>query len=140
MSAPEKEYDANVPALITKFLEQERMTPDTLAQTLNVAETTVQRWIKGEAKPTGTAAAILWTLLGIGGIAVGAAAVARGLGIYRLLKKRLAGKEEELEKIIQAEKAQREKQERLQEIRALRATLARKEAELEELEERGTDS
>ncbi len=140
MSVPEKEYDANVPALIRKFLEQERMTPDTLAQTLNVAETTVQRWIKGEAKPTGTAAAILWTLLGIGGIAVGAAAVASGLGIYRLLKKKLAGREEELERIIQAEKAQREKQKRLQEIRALRATLARKEAELEQLEETGAKS
>jgi DNA-binding transcriptional regulator YiaG len=131
----EKNEIAEIPKLIERFMQQESLTPGKLAQILNVAETTVQRWLKGEARPTGTAAAVLWTLIGIGGIAIGAAAVASGLGIYRLLNKKLGGKEQELENMIQAERAAKEKKKRLEEIKALREILAEKEAELEELEE-----
>ncbi len=135
MSSRKNTEIAEIPRLIARFMQQEKLTPGKLAGILNVAETTVQRWLKGEAKPTGTAAAVLWTLIGIGGIAIGAAAVASGLGIYRLLNKKLGGKEQELENMIQAERASKEKEKRLEEIRALREKLAEKESELEELEE-----
>jgi len=134
MPWPELDKDANIPEMITNFMNRENLTPGKLAEILNVAETTVQRWLKGQAKPTGTSAAILWTLIGIGGVAIGAAALASGLGIYRLLKKRLGGQEEELERLIKTEKVEKEKEKRLQEVRALREKLAEKEAELEELE------
>ncbi len=134
MLDPKKLKDADVPKLIENFMTEERLTPSKLASILNVAETTVHRWLKGEARPTGTAAAVLWTVIGIGGLAIGAAAVSSGLGIYRLLKKRLAGKEEEIAKEVEAEKARKEKAARLKEIEALRKKLAEKEAELDELE------
>jgi DNA-binding transcriptional regulator YiaG len=136
MSGSDELQRDNTPELITKFMEQEKLSIANLAEILNVAETTVQRWLKGEAKPTGTSAAILWTVMGIGGLAVGAAAFASGLGIYRLLKRKLGGKEAELEKIIEAEKARKEKERRLQEIKALRKLLADKEAKLKELEQK----
>lgn len=134
MLDPKNLKDADVPKLIENFMSEERLTPGKLASILNVAETTVQRWLKGEARPTGTAAAVLWTLIGIGGLAIGAAAVSSGLGIYRLLKKRLADREEEIAKEVEAEKAKKEKAKRIREIEALRKKLAEKEAELGELE------
>jgi DNA-binding transcriptional regulator YiaG len=134
MLDPKKLKDADVPKLIENFMTEERLTPSALASILNVAETTVHRWLRGEARPTGTAAAVLWTVIGIGGLAIGAAAVSSGLGIYRLLKKRLAGREEEIAKKVEAEKAKKEKAKRLQEIDALRKKLAEKEAELDKLE------
>ena len=134
MLDPKNLKNANVPKLIKNFMSEEGLTPGKLAAILNVAETTVHRWLKGEARPTGTAAAVLWTLIGIGGLAIGAAAVSSGLGIYRLLRKRLADREEEIAKEVEAEKARKEKAKRLQEIEALRKKLAEKEAELDELE------
>ena len=144
---------ATIPEMIRRFLKEEDLTPRQLAAILNVAETTVQRWLKGEARPTGTAASILWTLIGLGGVALGAGApgllgsvsvaarilrgasvgvgaLASGVGIYQLLKKRLERREDlekEIEALSEAER-QREK------IVALRAKLEEEEKRLEELE------
>ncbi|MEJ2718771.1 MAG: helix-turn-helix domain-containing protein, partial [Deltaproteobacteria bacterium] len=124
METESKRKNATIPEMIRRFLKEENLTPRQLADTLNVAETTVHRWLKGEARPTGTAASILWTLIGLGGVALGAratgllgnvslaarilkgasvgvGALASGVGIYQLLKKRLE-KEEDLEKEIEA--------------------------------------
>ena len=144
---------ATIPEMIRRFLKEEDLTPRQLAAILNVAETTVHRWLKGEARPTGTAASILWTLIGLGGVALGAGApgllgsvsvaarilrgasvgvgaLASGVGIYQLLKKRLERREDlekEIEALSEAER-QREK------ILALRAKLEEEEKRLEELE------
>ncbi len=65
MTESSKEPDIP-PELLKEYLEKEHMTPAKLAAHLNVAETTVHRWLKGEAKPTGTSKAVLWTLIGLG--------------------------------------------------------------------------
>lgn|GEM_PF-1327657 len=164
MTKPDSNADIDQPELIRKFLAEENMKPSQLASALNVAETTVQRWLKGEAKPTGTAAAVLWTLIGLGGVVLGAAAPAAGLltkaslaarllrsasigagvitsgvGIYRLLKKRLdkADMDDDLEKALQEEiEAIREKERQEEKIRALREKLEEEEKRLKELEDR----
>lgn len=162
MTTPPKDPDIS-PELLREYLEQEKMTPSELAENLHVAETTVQRWLKGEAKPTGTAKAVLWTLIGLGGIALGAAApfagaaaglatgaslaarllrgaslgigaIASGVGIYRLLKNRL--EQAGIEDVEEAVKLLRRKEEQEAKVMALREELARAEEELKELEER----
>jgi transcriptional regulator with XRE-family HTH domain len=153
MDKENRRKNATIPEMIRRFLKEENLTPRQLAATLNVAETTVHRWLKGEAKPTGTAASILWTLIGLGGVALGAGApgllgsvtvaarilrgasvgvgaLASGVGIYQLLKKRLE-KGEDLEKEIEAlSEAERQREK----IGAMRAKLAEEERKLEELE------
>jgi transcriptional regulator with XRE-family HTH domain len=51
--------------LIRQFLAEEGMTAKELADRLNIRESTVHRWLRGDAKPTGTAASILWTLISL---------------------------------------------------------------------------
>lgn len=150
MTAQHKDPDIP-PELIKEYLEEEDMTPGQLARCLHVAETTVHRWLKGEAKPTGTAKAVLWTLIGLGvvfgagalrgaslaarlfrGATIGAGAISSGIGIYRLLKKRLetAGVDDP-ESAVEALK---KKQEQEQKVEALREQLAQEERKLKELE------
>ncbi len=157
---------ARVPDLIRRFLREENMTPSQLASILNVAETTVHRWLKGEARPTGTAASILWTLIAVGGVYLGAGApgilaraglaakvlrgtsmgvgaLTSGLAIYRLLKKRIEREEvnEEIDKALQAEIENLEAKERQQEkVEALKRKLAEEEQKLLELDGDLTDS
>ncbi len=160
---PTSETDPNIKIaeLIEKFLKEEKMTPAQLASYLNVAETTVHRWLKGESKPTGTAAAILWTLIGLGGLTlgvvgplagpgrllsgaslgarllrsttIGAGVISSGIGIYQLLKRTLekAGVND-LETVIEAIK-QKDVQE--QKVKALREKLEEEERKLRELEQ-----
>jgi sugar phosphate permease len=141
-------------------LEKEQMTPAKLAAHLNVAETTVHRWLKGEAKPTGTAKAVLWTLIGIAGMAAGALApVAGGLvggasaavrflrgasigvgaissciGLYKLLKDKLESIG--VETVEEAVEVLKEKERQEQKVMALREQLAEEEKKLREIEER----
>jgi DNA-binding transcriptional regulator YiaG len=162
MTNGKNEADINVPELIQKLLSDENMAPAQLATALNVSETTVHRWLKGESEPSGTAAAILWTLIGLGGIAIGAAApllgpaagvlggtalgarllrtasvgmgaISSGIGIYKLLKKRLdeAGVDD-VETLVEAIK---KKEEQEQKVKALRERLEEEEKKLRELEE-----
>jgi len=138
------------------------MTPGQLASYLHVAETTVQRWLKGEARPTGTAKAILWTLIGLGGVALGAAAplvgpaaglvggaslglrllrgasigigaIASGVGIYRLLKDRLESVG--IQDVEAAVELLKEREEQEAKVKALRERLAEEEQKLKELED-----
>jgi DNA-binding transcriptional regulator YiaG len=160
MVAPSK--DPDIPSkLIKDYLKSEKMTPGQLASYLNVAETTVQRWLKDEAKPTGTAKAVLWTLIGVAGIAAGALAPLAGpaagiiggaslatrmlrgasvgvgaisscIGLYKLLKDKLeAAGVDELEAKVQAI---REKDMQEQRIKALREQLAEEERKLKEMD------
>ena len=57
--------EKGVPALISQFLKDEGMTSKQLAASLYIAESTVHRWLLGRVRPTGTAAAILWTLVAL---------------------------------------------------------------------------
>lgn len=160
MENQEPKENAKIPDLIRKFLREENLTPGQLASVLNVAETTVHRWLKGEARPTGTAASILWTLIGLGGVALGAGApgfmgsatlaarllrgtsvgvgvLTSGVSIYRMLKRRIEQEdldrevEEELEKSIRAIE---EKERQMQRVESLRERLAEEERKLRELE------
>lgn len=151
------------PELLKEYLQEEDMTPGQLASYLHVAETTVQRWLKGEARPTGTAKAILWTLIGLGGLALSAAAplvgqassvargaslgvrllkgasigigaIASGVGIYRLLKDTLESVG--VHDVESAVELLREKEEQEAKVRALREQLMQEERKLKELEDR----
>jgi hypothetical protein len=148
--------------LIKNFLDEEKMSPKDLASSLNVNETTVLRWLKGEAKPTGTAAAILWTVIGIGGLALGAAApaaingasaaarllksasigmgaISSGIGIYKLLRRTFerVAPEGDIDVLLDEHmKMVAEKQERERRIKDLRDQLAKEEVRLREIEER----
>jgi transcriptional regulator with XRE-family HTH domain len=151
------------PELLQEYLKQENMTPAKLASYLNVAETTVHRWLKGEAKPTGTAKAVLWTLIGIAGIAAGALAPMAGaaaglvggasvaarllrgatlgvgaisscIGLYKLLKDRL--ETVGVEQVEEAVETLKEKERQEQKIRALKEQLAEEERKLREIEKR----
>jgi len=51
--------------LIREFLEKEGMSVKELADWLSIRESTVHRWLRGDAKPTGTSASILWTLISL---------------------------------------------------------------------------
>jgi transcriptional regulator with XRE-family HTH domain len=87
MTAPSKEPD--IPGeTLREYLKRENMTEAELAAYLNVDPTTVNRWVNDKAKPTGTAKAVLWTLLGLAGLAAGigapmAGAAGVGLGLFR---------------------------------------------------------
>ena len=155
MSDPSKEPDIP-PELLKEYLEQEKMTPAKLAAYLNVAETTVHRWLRGEAKPTGTAKAVLWTLIGLAGIAAGAAAglvgtasvavrLLRGasigvgaisscIGLYKLLREKLESVG--VEEVEEAVEALKEKERQEQKVKALREQLAEEERKLREIEEK----
>jgi transcriptional regulator with XRE-family HTH domain len=151
------------PKLLQEYLKRQNMTPAKLASYLNVAETTVHRWLKGEAKPTGTAKAVLWTLIGVAGMAAGALAPMAGaaaglvggasvaarllrgasvgvgaisscLGLYKLLKDQLEKVGvNEMEEAVEALKA-RERQE--QKIKELKEQLAEEERKLRQIEEK----
>jgi transcriptional regulator with XRE-family HTH domain len=162
---PEPTHET-VPELIHSFLKEEGLTPTQLAATLNVAETTVHRWLKGEARPTGTAASILWTLIGLSGVAlgagtpgfirgaslaarllrgasVGAGALTSGVAIYRLLKKRIEKETltEDLEKALEWEiEILREKEKQAQKVESLRQKLEEEEEKLVEIERRLLDT
>ncbi len=161
MDEHDKTKDENVPALIRNFLQQEKMTAGELARSLNVNETTVQRWLKGEAKPTGTAAAVLGILIGLGeaafnatgstfkmirgisipsslvtGAAVGAGAIAGGWEIYKLLKRKFQQVDPDgtLQETLDQELALlNEKAEQEQKITDLRTKLAAEEKRLQEM-------
>jgi hypothetical protein len=162
MTEPSKDPDIS-PELLDEYLKRENMTPSTLASHLNVAETTVHRWLKGEAKPTGTAKAVLWTLIGLAGIAAGALAPAAGaaaglvggasvaarllrgasvgvgaisscIGLYKLLKDKVEKVGvQELEKEVQIIK---EKEQQEQKIRQLKELLAEEERKLRDIEKK----
>ncbi len=153
--------DKSESELIRDFLDEEKMSPKELATSLNVNETTVLRWLKGEAKPTGTAAAILWTVIGIGGMALGAAApatfrgakaaasllrgasfgmgaITSGIGIYRLLRRTFekVAPEGDIDVLLDEHmKMVTEKQERERRIKDLKDQLEREEIRLREIEE-----
>lgn len=161
MTALPKDPDIS-PELLKEYLHEEDMTPGQLASYLHVAETTVQRWLKGEARPTGTAKAILWTLIGLGGMALGAAAplvgpaagltsgaslglrllrgasigisaIASGVGIYRLLRNKL--EKVGIQDVEAAVELLRQKEEQEAKVRELRERLAEEEQKLKELED-----
>ncbi len=162
MNTQEEVKDEHVPQMIEEFMKEEDMTPGQLASLLNVAETTVHRWLRGEARPTGTAASILWTVIGLGGMALGAAgpaigmlgttsmaarivrgasvgagALTSGVAIYRLLKKRLEREDvsEEVQRALESEiKALEEKERQEGKVKALRERLAEEERKLKEIE------
>lgn len=87
---------------IKKFREKKGLTQQQLASALNVSVTTVSRWESGLKEPSGSAAAILKSLIA-GTFGAGLAGIA-GLGlsplltsgrsIYQLLKETFEGKEE----------------------------------------------
>jgi DNA-binding transcriptional regulator YiaG len=159
MTEPSKEHDIP-PELLKEYLHKEQMTPAKLAAHLNVAETTVHRWLKGEAKPTGTAKAVLWTLIGLAGIAAGALAPAaaglvggasaavrllRGasigvgaisscIGLYKLLREKLESVG--VDEVEEAVEVLKEKERQEQKVMALREQLAEEERKLREIEER----
>jgi hypothetical protein len=162
MTEPSKDPDIS-PELLQEYLKRENMTPSTLATYLNVAETTVHRWLKGDAKPTGTAKAVLWTLIGVAGIAAGALAPAAGaaaglvggasvaarllrgasvgvgaisscIGLYKLLKDKIEKVGvQELEKEVEVLK---EKEQQEQKIRQLKELLAEEERKLRDIEKK----
>ncbi len=151
------------PELLQEYLKRENMTPAKLASYLNVAETTVHRWLKGEAKPTGTAKAVLWTLIGIAGIAAGALAPVAGaaaglvggasvaarllggasvgvgaisscIGLYKLLKDQL--EKVGVNEVEEAVEALKEKERQEQRVKTLREQLAEEERKLIEIEKK----
>jgi predicted transcriptional regulator len=160
MTESSKEPDIP-PELLKEYLEKEHMTPAKLATHLNVAETTVHRWLKGEAKPTGTSKAVLWTLIGLAGIAAGALAPVAGaaaglvggasaavrllrgasigvgaisscVGLYKLLKEKL--ETVGVDKVEAVVEALKEKERQEQKVKALREQLAEEERKLREIE------
>jgi transcriptional regulator with XRE-family HTH domain len=162
MTGPSKEPD--IPGeTLREYLKRENMTEAELAAYLNVDPTTVNRWVNDKAKPTGTAKAVLWTLLGLAGLAAGigapaagvrlgllrgassaarllqAAAIAGGavsscVGLYKLLKKKFAEDGPD-DATVQTfeEEILRKKQEHEQRISQLRAELEEEERKLREI-------
>jgi len=139
MTESSKEPDIS-PEDLRNLLKEQKISTRQLAEYLNVAETTVNRWLNEEARPTGTAKAVLWALIGAGigagalapfaGIAVGA--MASGIGLYKLLKEKLekVGVDELEERV----KLLKKKEETENEIKSLKQKLAEKESELREIE------
>jgi transcriptional regulator with XRE-family HTH domain len=86
---------------IRNFRKAHNLNQQDLASILNVGITTVSRWENNMAKPTGTAAAILASLLdsrsigGLCGLGTGAAVagglLGSGYALYTLLKRRFEG-------------------------------------------------
>lgn len=72
------------PELIQKFLDEKGMTPKELAELLNVSEPTVYRWLRTDRKPvppTGTAAAVLASMIAAAGLLPAASIIGRGVGL-----------------------------------------------------------
>ena len=152
MTEPSKDPDIS-PELLQEYLDREHMTASELASHLNVADTTVHRWLKGDAKPTGTAKAVLWTLIGVAGIAAGALVPAAGvavrllrgasvgvgaisscIGLYKLLKEKIEKVGvKELEKEVEVLK---EKEQQEQKIKQLKEQLAEEERKLKDIEKK----
>ena len=162
MTAPSKEPD--IPGeTLREYLKPKILTEAELAAYLNVDPTTVNRWVNDKAKPTGTAKAVLWTLLGLAGLAAGigapaagvglglfrgassaarllqAAAIAGGavsscVGLYKLLKQKFAEDGPD-DATVQTfeEEILRQKQEHEQRISQLRAELEEEERKLREI-------
>lgn len=88
-------------AQIRKFRKAHRLNQQELASILNVGITTVSRWETGDSRPTGTARAVLATLLTNGskehlrslgrGAAVSEGLIGSGYALYTLLKNRFEG-------------------------------------------------
>lgn len=86
---------------IRKFRKANKLNQQELASILNVGITTVSRWETGDSRPTGTARAVLATLLTnnsaqqltrLGrGAAVSEGLIGSGYALYTLLKKRFEG-------------------------------------------------
>ncbi|MFC1833239.1 helix-turn-helix domain-containing protein [Thermodesulfobacteriota bacterium] len=86
------------PESIRKFRAKRGLSQQRLASILNVGIATVSRWEHGQKKPSGTAAAVLETLLSDGPVD-GIGPVASGFAIYKLLKERVEPSES-LTKIV----------------------------------------
>lgn len=87
------------PEAIKKFREEKGLSQQQLASMLNVGVASLSRWENGAKTPTGPAAAILAALIGgasVRGI-LGMGLVGSGYAIYRLLKERFEGEEENAE-------------------------------------------
>lgn len=80
------------PELIQKFLDEKGMTPKELAELLNVSEPTVYRWLPPDPSrprstdrkpvpPTGTAAAVLASMIAAAGLLPAASIIGRGVGL-----------------------------------------------------------
>ena len=90
---------------IKKFRAKKGLTQQQLASALNVSVTTVSRWEGGLKEPSGSAAAILKSLIagGLGGVGLLGGIAGLGLNplltsgrsIYQLLKETFEGKEEQ---------------------------------------------
>ena len=80
------------PESIRAFRSRNRLSQQRLASILNVGIATVSRWENGLKRPSGTAEAVLETLLGEGSVD-GVGPVASGFAIYRLLKERIEVRE-----------------------------------------------
>ena len=90
---------------IKKFRAKKGLTQQQLASALNVSVTTVSRWESGLKEPSGSAAAILKSLIagGLGGVGLLGGIAGLGLNplltsgrsIYQLLKETFEGKEEQ---------------------------------------------
>jgi transcriptional regulator with XRE-family HTH domain len=88
---------------IKGFRKAHNLNQQDLAQILNVGITTVSRWENNAAKPTGTAEAVLASLLNstslgrlceLGtGAAVAGGLLGSGYALYTLLKRRFEGEE-----------------------------------------------
>ena len=92
------EYPELTPEAIKQFRKEGGMSQQDLATVLGVGIATIKRWDKGEIKPSGTAAAILNTLIAASlgkPIESDAGAVPAGVpvakAIYQLLKKVFEG-------------------------------------------------
>jgi len=89
---------------IRDFRKANRLNQQELASILNVGITTVSRWETGDSRPTGTARAVLATLLTndsgrrlarLGrGAAVSEGLIGSGYALYTLLKRRFEGDRE----------------------------------------------
>jgi len=89
---------------IKNLREKKGLTQQQLASALNVSVTTVSRWESGVKEPSGSAAAILKSVI-VGSLGVGLVGGIVGLGlsplltsgrsIYQLLRETFEGKEEQ---------------------------------------------
>jgi transcriptional regulator with XRE-family HTH domain len=87
-------YQTNItPEAIKGFRQQKKLSQQQLASILNVGVGTISRWENGLKPPSGTAAAVLESLLSHGP-ANGVGPVASGYSIYVLLKERFEGREQ----------------------------------------------
>ena len=87
-------YKTNItPEAIKRFRQRKNLSQQQFASILHVGVGTVSRWENGLKPPSGTAAAVLESLLS-DGPANGVGPVASGYSIYVLLKERFERREE----------------------------------------------